>query len=488
MWNLIRLFLLEELRLRRSFSSALSLLVFPEVILLGSMCGYLFLPQMGNSLTTSQIHMGVLGSLFMFGVSMGGIAFLGKEFIERSLGPVTMLAASVSYQPVHEKRMYLAYFLHDLLFYMFLVLGPMTGGLLLGQIVRPMEAGRFLLITAAQWSTFLLGLSLSMLVSSMINRRGRWILLLAPFSMAPLVTVQILTGEVKGFLPAVLSIETGSWAFIILTSLLAVVYTAFGVLLFEGGAKGNRTSSPGSFRRMMAFSRILYPSDHVSRALLAREMLSLVRGKAYLRISFSLLFPLLVISGMIGLISGMEEVPVRFNVTFFAVMISFFTISIYTHLTNMDFLDFDQTLPVDTPRLIRVKVRLYLMLSLPIAFMFLITMSIATGDMKGLLFGLPLVLVAVPYMGFVTAYLTGLWTNSLLFDSSVFMKYMIFTVLPLMFSTILSFLMTEVLLPSIIGIAAIILMGVAAVFIISRGLDSRWKDVPLSSSGSGFRN
>ena len=110
MWNLVKLFLVEEIRLRRSFSSSLSMIIFPEVTLMGALAGYIFLPQLVGSFTYDQIHMAILGSLFMFGVSMGGIAFLGKDFIERSLGPVTMIAASISYHPVDEKKMYLSYY------------------------------------------------------------------------------------------------------------------------------------------------------------------------------------------------------------------------------------------------------------------------------------------------------------------------------------------------------------------------------------------
>ena len=158
MLKLVRLFLIEEIRLRRTFSSSLSLIIFPEIILMGSLTGYIFLPALEGSFTYEQIHMGIIGSLFMFGISMGGIAFLGKEFIERSLGPVTMLAASTAYHPVDERRMYFSYFLHDLVFYFLLVLAPMTVGLSLGIMIRPMPVERFLLITSSQWLTFLMGL------------------------------------------------------------------------------------------------------------------------------------------------------------------------------------------------------------------------------------------------------------------------------------------------------------------------------------------
>jgi hypothetical protein len=338
-----------------------------------------------------------------------------------------------------------------------------------------------------RWSTFFMGLSLSLLVSSSLNNSKRRMLLFIPFSILPLVTIQLLTSDIRGFVPGMLAVRLGSWGFVYLTMFLTALYITFGIAAFDSSERNSRNNAPGSYSRMMIFAGMFYPKDEVSRSLFTRELLGLIRGKAYIRIAFSLLFPLIVMSGMIGLLSGLEDVPVSFNLTFFAVMVSFFTISIYTHLTNIDFLEFDQTVPIDTPVLIKVKLRIYLVFSLPISILFLLAMSIVTGDLEGLFFGIPLVLVAVPYMGFVTAYLTGLWTNSLIFDSSVFMKYMLFTVLPLMFSTLLSFLMVEMVLVSLIGIGTIIILGSIAIIILSDALDRKWKDTVLSSSGVGFR-
>jgi hypothetical protein len=83
MLTLVKLFLLEEVRLRRSFSTSLSLLVFPELILVGALAGYIFSPEITGSISYDQIHLGSLSGLTLFGISMGGIAFLGKDFLER---------------------------------------------------------------------------------------------------------------------------------------------------------------------------------------------------------------------------------------------------------------------------------------------------------------------------------------------------------------------------------------------------------------------
>ena len=109
MLTLVKLFLFEEVRLRRSFSTSLSLLVFPELILVGAMAGYIFSPEIIGSISYEQIHLGSLSGLTLFGISMGGIAFLGKDFLERSLGPINMMAASSYYHPVSDRRMFFAF-------------------------------------------------------------------------------------------------------------------------------------------------------------------------------------------------------------------------------------------------------------------------------------------------------------------------------------------------------------------------------------------
>ncbi|MEA3559972.1 MAG: hypothetical protein U9R75_12030 [Candidatus Thermoplasmatota archaeon] len=482
MMGMIGLFLKEELRLRRSFSTALSLLIFPEMVLLGSLGGYLFRSLFMDSMTYAQLHLSILTGLFVFGISMGGVAFLGKEFIERSLGPVNMLAASSTYHPVDGRRMYLSYFLHDLIFYILLILLPSSIGLLLGTIIDPIPAGRFLIIISSQWSSFLLGLSMSLLVSSAVARKNRLFLLVIPITVLPLIALQLITGEVGAYIPCYLSIETGSWSWMLLTLIISASFASVGILLFQGVDVVYRKGSSGSYSNL--YSRFFgFSKDRRNSALMAREFMNLIRGKVYIRMAFSMFFPMLVMTILVGIVGGMEGSPLSLNMPFLAVMVSFFTMSIYTHITNMDHLDHDQTLPIRTSDLIRVKIRVYLMISMPLSVFFMLIAGSIMKDPVGLLLSLPLVLVMVPYMGYVTAYLTGLWTNSMLFDSSVFIKYIALAVGPLMFATILSMMMEEMDLISFIGMAMIMIGSIISTIILSRSLEKKWKGAVLSSTG-----
>ncbi len=282
-----------------------------------------------------------------------------------------------------------------------------------------------------------------------------------------------MTGEPWSFLPPVLAFINGSPFWVFVTLALSMGYIALGVAFYDSGAFTTPLSKPGSYLR----------TRKIVSKLLSREIINLLRSKAYIRISFSILFPLIVMGCLVAMIRGLDRNTIDFNMPFFAIMVSFFTMSIYTNLVNMDFLEYDQTIPVRTPDLIRVKIKLFMIIAIPVSLLFLFAAAILKQDLIGLLFSIPLVLIMVPYMGYVTAYLTGLWTNSMLFDSSVFLRYVALTVMPLMMATLFSFLMGRILLISLIGIGLISMAGLLSTIFLSRSLDGKWSDTVLASAG-----
>lgn len=477
---LIRLFLVEEIRLRREFSSSISLLLMPQLILMASLFGYLFAPIMEDTIRYEDLHMAAVGGLFAFGITMGGLAFLGKDFIERSLGPVSMLASSSDIQPMGSRKVYLAYFIHDLIFLIFLILIPSSLGFLIGNIASPMDAGRVFLIISAHWSSFILGLSISVLLASILTNRKKIMLLLIPLSLLPLFLIQYLSGDIRSFVVPYLAIMRDQWSMIGLSLLLSSLFISIGVSTFGGMVRTGRSRYAGGYRRIShLFSR--FNLSTYKRSLLVRDLLNIIRGGAYIRIGFSLLMPVIIMGALAGIISGIDDAPVEFNMVFFSVMISFFTVSVYTNLTNLDYLDCDQNLPISTAGLIRMKVILHVLISIPFSLAILIVIAFLTNDWSSLSLGIPFMFIAIPYMGFVTAYLTGLWTNSLLFNSGVFLKYILFTVLPLVMATFLSYLMDSHFWIALAGLGAVMLTGIVAMKIINRWISEKWGNVPLFS-------
>jgi len=480
--HLVISFLREELRLRSRFSPAFSLILFPQMILIGALTGYLFHPYMLGSVSLVTIHFSMTAGLFMFGITMGGLAFLGKDFIERSLGPVNMLAATAQYHPVSDRRMFAAYYIHDALFYIGLILLPLSIGISLGAIVLPMDPARFLLVLASYWTSFLLGLSLSMSMSACITHRSRTMLLMVPVLVSPLVSVQFMAGDPRAFAVPYLAVAGPGWPYLALTLLLIGLYSTSGILIFDGASRQDKGTVTWSYDRAMGLSKWIGSGRD---PLMAREMVNLARGRAYLGIAFSLMAPMVVVLAFTGVLSSVGHVPFGFNSIFFSSMVSVFTVSVYTNLVNLDHLDFDQTVPLDVPMMIRAKVKLHLLISLPVSMAMIVGIGVSIGDLAGLLIGVPLAFVTVVYMGFVTAYLTGLWTNSMLFNASVFLQYIAFTILPVIYATVLSYTIQRVFLPSLGGLVLYISLAAFAVYLIDKGIERKWRGSVLASGGPG---
>jgi hypothetical protein len=478
--RLIWMFLKEELRLRSRFSPAFSLFFFPQIVLVGSLSGYLLHPLLLDKVEVSTIHFSVVAGLFMFGMTMGGLAFLGKDFVERSIGPVTMLAGSTRFQPVSDRRMFLAYFLHDVAFFMGLILLPLTLGMVIGCIVLPIDILRFSYLTGCYWVSFLEGLSLSLCISACVTSGRRAYLLLLPVMFLPLFASQAISGDPRGFSTAYLAVAGDAW-WLALSIILCTVYTLTGLLLFNGSAQEDRSGALWSYGGARGLAKV---SRYHRPMVLGREIINLARGRAYIGILFSLIVPLVILTAFTGIISRVGSVPFGFNGIFFSVMVSIFTVSIYNGLVSLDNLDFDQTLPLDAPMVIRAKVRLHLMIALPVWAIITVLISIFMGDALGIAIGLPVGLVTVVYMGYATAYLTGLWTNSMLFDASIFLRYIVFTLLPVLYATILSYTIQKVPLPTVGALMIYVALVILAIALINRGIDKRWRDRTLASAGS----
>ncbi|MDG6223995.1 MAG: hypothetical protein QCI82_00615 [Candidatus Thermoplasmatota archaeon] len=480
--HLIISFLVEELRLRSSFSPAFSLVLFPQLILMGSLAGYLFHPYLIGEFSASDIHFSVCAGLFIFGTTMGSMAFLGREFIERSIGPVTMLAASVNYQPVSDRRMFTAYYLHDALFFLILVLIPIGAGVALGTIVHAMPLHRLLLIIAAYWSCFYLGLSLSMSLSACLTNGRKAYLLLILLLPLPLIALMAATGDPRAFAASYLALSGGDPIWLAMTVVLILFYSFKGALLFDGSSYSSGREGPWSYSKALALSARFGSRNP---PLMAREMLNLIRGRAYLAMAFSLLVPVIVMIALVGILQRVNGVEMGLNSVFISVTVSIFTISVYTNLVNTDDPDFDQTIPADAPGIIKEKLRLHLFIAIPLSIAIVALLALLTDDIAGLLIALPVCISTVIYMGCVTAYLTGIWTNSLLFNSAVFIQYIFFTILPIVCAGSLAYLMG--IDPWLAGAGSFLYVALtlSASKILGSGIERKWRDQVLKSGGLG---
>ncbi|HVG36922.1 MAG TPA: hypothetical protein VNA10_04260, partial [Thermoplasmata archaeon] len=85
------------------------------------------------------------------------------------------------------------------------------------------------------------------------------------------------------------------------------------------------------------------------------------------------------------------------------------------------------------------------------------------------------VLVTSLYIVVMTAYLTGLRTNSFLFDPGVLARFSVMSMLPDFGLTILSFTIDRDLRLSAIGIGIVLTILGAITYILLKGIDAKWR-------------
>jgi hypothetical protein len=124
--------------------------------------------------------------------------------------------------------------------------------------------------------------------------------------------------------------------------------------------------------------------------------------------------------------------------------------------------------------MIKTKLRLFTMLAGVTSTVFIIGLSILQSELDMLGVGLIVAYSTTFYTVTSTAYLTGLRTNSYLFDPRILARFAGVVIPPLIALTILSFRFTSDGLVSTFVILTISVVLVAATILLYRGIDKRW--------------
>jgi MFS family permease len=265
--------------------------------------------------------------------------------------------------------------------------------------------------------------------------------------------------------------DPGAVLFYFAVSALAIVlFTGFAVLL----VKQEYESAKSQFDEV--FSRYRSRTKFAGRfeSLLAKEFVDIVRSGLLKKIGFAYVAPLLFLSFTTWYVNNGLKIPVGFNSVFYAGMVGFFGVMLYSWLTNIDLTDYYETLPVSVPTVIKAKLIAFFILSSIIGTAFVLGISILNNEVRLLWLALPVLYITGAYMVLATAYLTGLSTNSFLFDPNIMMKFTAMALIPDFGITVLSLSIDSTPLVSAVGIGFVLLFVSIFSWFFYRRLDRKW--------------
>jgi len=483
---LLKLMLREEYRMHVSYSSRTIFAAIPLFVGAISFLIGVTLDRLQESVPLAELLTLANMGIFIYGLSVGAFGFLGRTYVERRYGRINYLVAMPALLPLSFRRAFLAMFMRDILFYLALILLPAMVGLLLSAPLAGFSLLSVMSVFVPILLSFLYGISLSFAVSVLFTRSlfvflvaaGGFIMALLGHGVFDLYGLDVILPSF-GLQFALPPFEP-SWSealgyaglSLILTLLMVIVAAAFVKESYEGARTRFKELLPSYL------SRCSFVGGY--QPLLAKEIVDLIRSGTISKIIFSFIAPLFFISLTTWYVNNGLRIPVGFNTVFYAAMIGFFGVLLYSWLTNVDLLDYYETLPVTVPQLIRTKLIVYFLLMMGISTVFVVAIGLINGEARSLWLALPVLYIMSAYTVMATAYLTGISPSSFLFNPEILVKFSIVSILPDLCLTILSFSLDSTPFLAGTGIGLVCGVLLLCTWLFFRGIESKWSASPFS--------
>ncbi len=483
--HLLKLMLREEYRLHVSYSSARMFVAIPVFVFAIAAVMGLTLTNIQGTLGLKDLITNLNGGVFLYGISVGTIGFMGRTYVERRQGKNNYIVAMPALLPMSYSTTFLGMFLRDVLFYLALMLGPAFLGLVTAAAVVHYTAAAVAAVCTTMVLSFMFGISLSFVIS-VIGSRDRnafavmviaFLALLIGYGGFHLYGMEAILPSI-GFqmsLPPFGNDPAMAAAFLALTVGAFVAFTALAVSCVAESYEGEIKKKAAQTVLLPSYTQ-RFSLARSYQAILAKEFVDLKRSGTVGKMVFTFIAPLSFLSFTTWYVNNGLNVPVGFNLVFYAAMVGFFGVMLYSWLTNMDVVDYYETLPVSVPKVIRAKLIMYLFLTTGISTAFVLMIAFLNDETRLLWLALPVLYVTSVYMVVSISHLTGLHPNSFLFNPDVLLKFSLVSLLPDICLTILSFSVDRDPVISIAAIIVVLGFLLAVTFLLLKRLDRKWSN------------
>jgi hypothetical protein len=333
------------------------------------------------------------------------------------------------------------------------------------------------LLGVTMFLAFMMGMGLSFVLSafSLKSRKGAFFLSCAIFSLIILAyPLEII--PIDYVLPSLGYWFTRNSLYIFVSIALSTVLASIGIILMKERFEFRQRHYNESF--LSAESNLRFIGG--LRTLVAKEWLELLRSGS--------LFP--AVTGFGGLLLAIYfiswlfqagfGIPLNLNVVFFSGFIGFTGVMTYSLLTNIEHNEYLNVQPISVDMVMKAKLIIYFMLTSCVIVVYLSLIGFLKGQMNMVPMGILIATSTNLFVLAITAYLTGLWTNTMFFGANIIIKFTAIVVPPLTIIEIASMLIqVHPSLATNVLIGLSIILALAAILIFSR-LEQRWRDSSFS--------
>ncbi len=362
----------EEWRIHSTMFGGPMFFLFPIVILVFSFVGSFFLPIYTNFLAFNQVALLTHYIFVLFGMSIGAFGLFGREIMNRRFGQASMIAYSSRTLPLSERKIFLNFFIKDIIYYFLLWILPFVIGFAAASpfISISLSYSAALLLTLTL--SFLIGLSFSFLFSTIYVHSKKLlvgslsllvILVLAANSYSQITLVNLLPPLSFFFQP--------SASKLILSLVIVIVASFLSIVFLKVDYPEKKRRFKNSFDMLtgrLGFSK--YSS------FVTKDFLDLNRSEGGAgKIIFSFFFPLAILWLLLSVL--FKIIPNADLLITFSIFLGVISSSMYNWLTEFDLFTAYSFLPVKVSTVIKSKLNSYVLLNL---VSLLILIFVAIGD------------------------------------------------------------------------------------------------------------
>jgi len=467
--RLVRLMMREELRLNSGIVGRVQFLMFPVMMLVFSLVISAASPMLLANMPMDDVHRILHLLLFAYGFSVGGFAMFAQAMADRRFGSVTLMLSTPLQLPVSFRQVFAAFYVKDVIYYFFYSIVPLIGGMALSMPFTHFRAASLLFLMLTAMLAFLLGVSLSFALSSVNGRSRGAYLALAAVIGAAMVAALLGVLPLESVLPPLMLQLSGEAIYLLISVALILALSVAAVMTLE--VKFGKSESRYEAEMIPTAKRL---SRFSLGRLLAKDWIDLRRSRTLGPVMGAYVGPLALLALMCWFIEAAVDVSIPVNLIFYSAMIGFFSVSIYGWLNMLDAPAFLEVLPVKVSEMIRAKVMILAVFAGAMSTAFLIALGIFRHELSMTPVALMVGYASTAFTVCGTAYLTGLRTNSYLFDPKVLSRFAVMCVPPLIMLVLLSFSYPQdpLAFGAVLAFASAALIAGALMF--HRGIESRW--------------
>jgi hypothetical protein len=418
MFDLFTAMVREEWRVHTSLFGTSGFALFPLLLMFFSFAGALIWPLFTDILPAHEAIVLAHYSFVLAGASVGAFGLFGREVMNRRFGQASLIAYSSRSLPVSERNILLNFVLKDTVYYLFFWVFPFVAGLGLAAPWIGIALTYIPLFAMTLSLSFLIGLSLVFLLSTIYVHSSRFLVLAILITLVVGAGIGQLThAGMLDLLPPLLFFNSVSAYALVVSGILIVVPVAVSVRFLKIDFQETTKRFSSALNPLEARLR-WSPYAH----FIAKDALDLSRSEGGMgKIVFSFLLPVLFI--WIALFVLGRFIPGISFLVVFAILLGVISSTIYNWVTEFDLFASYTFLPVRVSTVIKAKLHSYVLLNL-VSAVILLGAGISTGQPLLLIPAFPTFIAVSSYAVAVTIYFTGLSPTLMLYNAKVYIPYL----------------------------------------------------------------